>query len=94
MSVGMWVLLAVVVIASITIITQGRKRKWYDVYTANNDVIRVYRKMSDWWLRDSGEMMGYRKEVMDDATKSVKSIRTWIPRHWIIKIEEVSDGKN
>jgi hypothetical protein len=79
MTIGSWILIAVIVVAFISIVFGGRKKKWYKVYLANNDVIPVYRKMSDWWWRDTSGMMGFR--LIDGRRLNVS-------KHWIIKVEE------
>jgi len=57
------------------------KKKWYDIYLANNDVIRAYRTMVDRiWRSDKTGIMVFHTE--DDKTIRVST-------HWIIKIVEV-----
>lgn len=82
MTIGTWILAGVIIVAIIGVITQGRKRKWYRLFTANNEVELVYRKMSDWWFRDRSGMMGFHKP--DDTA-------IMLSKHWILKIEEVAD---
>jgi len=68
-----------VVVVGILVVVGAKKKKWYTVFLANNDVIHVYRKMFDWWLIDISGMLGFH----DKDGKIVK-----ISKHWIIKVAE------
>lgn len=80
MTIGTWVLLIVIVVAIIGILVGGRKRRWYKVYFDNLDVVTAYRKMGDWWWRDTSGMMAFR-------TGEGKRIKFGV-RH-IVKVEEL-----
>lgn len=79
MTIGSWVFVGVLVVAIVGFIVSGRRKRWYKVYLANNDVLCVYRVMSDWWWRDSSGMKGFR--LPDGRVLDVS-------KHWIIKVEE------
>jgi hypothetical protein len=84
MTIASWILIAVIVVAIIGMFVSGRKKTYYIIYLANNDTINVYRKMSDWFWRDTSGIMGF---WMPDGN------RLMVSKHWIIKIEAV-DKKN
>jgi hypothetical protein len=84
MSAGTIVLILVVVVAVIATILGNRKKKWFKLYLANNDVLRVYRRMTDWWFGDSNAIMGFH---LEDG-RSMK-----VSKHWIIKVEEEQEVK-
>jgi hypothetical protein len=82
MTYGTWILLGVLVLAIIWILTQGKKKRWYDIYMANGEPIRGYRKMSDWWFRDIEGFTSYR---LPDG-RVIK-----VSKHFTIKVEEVGE---
>lgn len=79
MTIAGWILIIVLLVAAVGFIVSGKKRRWYKVYLANNDTLMVYRKMSDWWWRDTTGIMGFR--LVDG--RHIK-----VSKHWIIKVEE------
>lgn len=79
MTIGSWIFVIVVVVAIVGLTIGNRKKQWYKLYLANNDVLQVYRKMSDWWWRDTQGIMGFR---LADGR------RIRVSKHWILKIEE------
>jgi hypothetical protein len=82
MSAGTVVLVLVILAAVVTTILGNRKKKWYRLYFANNDVVRVYRKMADWWFSDSNSLMGFH---LPDGRILKAS------KHHLIKVEEEQD---
>jgi hypothetical protein len=82
MTISSWILVGVIVVAIIGFIINGHKKTWFKIYLANNDVLLVYRKMSDWWSKDGSGIMGF---SLPDG-RSIK-----VSKHWIIKIEAEND---
>lgn len=80
MTVGTWVLIGVVVVAIVGMLVQGKRMRWYLVSTADNNQIKLYRKMGDWWFGDSRNMMLFHYP---------DGHRVKIQNHWILKIEEI-----
>lgn len=54
-------------------------KKWYRVFLANNEVVRLSRGMSDQWIFDTSRMMSFHDE---------NGKRVTISKHWIIKVVE------
>ena len=83
MDLTFWVFLAVVVIGILVVVIGGRKKRWYTIYLANNDIAHGFRTMFDWWWNDSTGIMGFR---LPDGRKLKVS------KHWILKVEEDQKG--
>lgn len=79
-----WILAGLVVIALIYVIISSRKKRWYKVYLANNDVLLLYKTVGDFWFREGSGKAIFRYE---DGRVVVFPDRG----HWIAYYVEVRD---
>lgn len=77
-----YALIGIVALAGLVALIKGRKKKWYIVYLANNDVQLLYRTASLWWFSDSRDRIVFRNP---DGTAKV-----FISK-WILFYEQVMD---
>lgn len=80
-TVGIILGLLIVAIAA-WIMFESRKRKWYKVYMANNDVRLLYRDFKERWWRTSDRYMRFKDEYGKEITFPANA-------HWILMWEEV-----
>lgn len=80
------VFLVLIVTVAAIIILSGRKRKWYKVYLANNDVQLLYKKAYDWWFRESGQRVVFRRENGNIIVFPTRA-------HWILFFEEIEESE-
>ena len=63
----------------------SKKREWYKVYLANNDVMLLYRDLNERWWRTSDRYMRFKDEYGREITFPSNA-------HWILMWESVPDG--
>lgn len=85
MSTQFFVVIGLLVVLALVIVFGNRKKKWYKVYTANDDIMCVYRKQDDYWLGENIKDMITAHEV--DGTT------VYIPKHWIIKVKRINENQ-
>ena len=79
-----WVILAAIVVAILLIMFGNRRKKWYKVYTAQPDIMCVYRTPKDYWLGES---------IKDMITAHYENGNTtFIPKHWITKVDKIQEA--
>jgi hypothetical protein len=84
MSPAFGIILAVVIVIGIIVVLRNKSKKWYKVFTANNDVLCVYRTQKDYWIGDN---------IKDMITAHYEDSRVvYIPKHWIIKVERIQEA--
>jgi hypothetical protein len=77
------VILGVLIIATAVWVYMGsRKRQWYKVYLANNDVMLLYRDLNERWWRTNGTYMRFKNEYGKEVTFLSNA-------HWVLMMEEV-----
>ena len=81
-----WVVLGIAVIFAIWIFVGSKKRTWYKVYLANNDVLLLYRDLNERWWRTSDRYMRFKKESGEEITFPSNA-------HWVLFWEEVTKGQ-
>lgn len=62
----------------------SRKKKWYKVYLANNDVLLLQRDLKERWWRTSERYMRFVNEEGKEVTFPANA-------HWILMWEEVPE---
>ena len=62
----------------------SKKRAWYKVYLANNDVMLLYRDLNERW-RTSDRYMRFKNELGDEVTFPSSA-------HWILFWESIPEG--
>lgn len=67
----------------IWVITGSKKRMWYKVYLANNDVMLLYRDLNIRWWRTSDKYLRFKKEDGEEITFNSNG-------HWILFWESVN----
>lgn len=77
-----WILIGIILLIGVWIIFQSRKRKWYKVYLANNDVLLLYRDIKERWWRTSDRYMRFKDEFGREITFPSNA-------HWVLMWEEV-----
>jgi len=83
---SLW-LVGAIILAVIVMLIQSRRKRWYKVYMANNDVRLLYKTTTDWWFREGGGKLVFRD---NDG-------RVWVfpsRGHWILMYMEVRDIVN
>jgi len=78
----MIVLLVLIVALGAIVIMGSRKRKWYKVYLANDEVRLLYRDLNERWWRTSDRYMRFKDENGNEVTFPSGA-------HWVIMWEEV-----
>lgn len=82
---GLIALVAIVVVA-IWVTIGSRKKRWYKVFLANNEVMLLYRDLNERWWRTSDRYMRFKDEFGREVTFPAEA-------HWIIRMEEVPDAE-
>jgi hypothetical protein len=78
---------AVVILALMAWVSFGsKKKKWFKVYLANNDVMLLYRDLGERWWRTSDRYMRFKDEYGREVTFPSNA-------HWILMWESVADDK-
>ena len=67
---------------AIWIIVGSKKRTWYKVYLANNEVLLLYRDFKERWWRTSDRYMRFKNEQNKEITFPSGA-------HWVLMMEEV-----
>ena len=80
------VAVGIIIVSLLIWVTVGsKKRTWYLVYMANNDVMLLYRDLNERWWRTSDRYMRFKKETGEEITFPSNA-------HWVLKWEEVPKG--
>lgn len=79
-----WILIGLIVLIGVGITLQSRKKKWYKVYLANNDVLLLYRDIRERWWRTSDRYMRFKDEFGREITFPSNA-------HWVLMWEEVDE---
>ncbi len=78
--------IAVFIIGLAIWITIGSKKKtWYKVYLANNDVMLLYRDLNERWWRTSDRYMRFKNDQNQEVTFPSSA-------HWILMMVAVSEA--
>ena len=67
---------------AIWIIYGSKKRQWYKVYLANNDVLLLYRDMNERWWRTSDRYLRFKDEKGSEITFPTNG-------HWVLMWEAI-----
>ena len=78
----LYAVLAFVVIFAIWIFVGSKKKTWYKVYLANNDVMLLSRELNERWWRTSDRYMRFKKDSGEEITFPSNA-------HWVLFWEEV-----
>jgi len=84
MSIGTWTLVVVIVIALVTFIIRGKRKTWYKVYTADPDILLLYRTLNDGIFRGGDKNLIFRNQF-----GNVVGFPNY--GHWILKYEKIKD---
>ena len=80
------IILAVLVLSLIIwVITGSKKKIWYKVYMANNDVMLLYRDLNERWWRTSDRYMRFKTEQGVEITFPSNA-------HWVLFWEAIPEG--
>lgn len=81
----MLVIFCVIILwALVVFATSMRKRKWYKLFLANNDILCVYRMSKDYWFNSVKDMVAFR---FDNGRL------VFITRRWILKAEQIEEAE-
>lgn len=78
----LYFILGSIVILAIWVTLGSRKKTWYKVYLANNDVMLLCRDMNNRWWRSNGTYLRFTTEQGVEITFPANA-------HWILMMEEV-----
>jgi len=84
-SVLFYVGLGVIVLIFIWVTFSSKKKRWYKVYLANNDVLLLCRDLSERWWRSNGSYLRFKDELGNEVTFPL------IGHNWILKMVSVKD---
>ena len=73
---------ALIVGLIVWVIYGSKKRQWYKVYMANNDVMLLYRDLNERWWRTSDRYLRFKNEQGDEVTFPTNG-------HWVLMMESV-----
>jgi hypothetical protein len=80
------IIIAVLILFLIVWVVAGsRKRTWYKVYMANNEVKLLSRGLNERWYRTSDRYMRFKDEYGKEVTFPSNA-------HWVLYWEQVLDG--
>lgn len=81
------IIIAIFIVGMIAWLYFGSKKKrWYKVYLANNDVLLLCRDLNERWWRTSDRYMRFKDEYNREITFPANA-------HWILMWEEVPDNE-
>jgi hypothetical protein len=81
-----YVIFILIVGLAIWVSVGSKKRRWYLVYLANNDVLLLNRDLNERWWRSNGTYLRFKNELGDEVTFLSQG-------HWIIKMVSVPDNQ-
>lgn len=84
MSIGAWILVGAVIIALISLIVRGKHKTWYKVYTADPDILLLYRTLNDGIRRGGDKNLIFRNAIGNVVGFPNRG-------HWILKYEMLKD---
>ncbi len=77
------IIMAVMIVAVGTwIIIGSKRRRWYKVYLANNEILLLYRDFKERWWRTSDRYMRFKDEHGREVTFPSNA-------HWVLMWEDV-----
>ena len=79
-----WVILGLLIILGVWLYLGSKKKRWYKVYLANNDILLLSRDLTERWWRTSNRYMRFKNEFGKEFTFPAEA-------HWILYWEEVPD---
>jgi hypothetical protein len=79
-----WVIIGIIGVILLWISFGSRKKKWYKVYLANNDVMLLQRNLKERWWRTSDRYLRFVDEFGKEWTFPSNA-------HWILMWVEVPD---
>lgn len=86
MTIAAWILVAVIIVAFVSLALRGTRKRWFKVYTADPDVLLLYRTLSDSIFRGGDKNLAFRNErgnIMGFPNHG----------HWILKYEMIKNGE-
>jgi len=81
-----YVLIGVIVAVAVWITVGSRKKIWYRVSLANNDVLLLQRDLKERWWRTSDRYMRFKNEQGKEITFPSNA-------HWVLMWEEIPDNE-
>ncbi len=81
-----YAIIGLIVILGLWITFGSRKKRWYKVYLANNDVLLLQRDLKERWWRTSDRYMRFVNEYGKEITFPSNA-------HWVLMWEEVPDNE-
>lgn len=81
-----YIILGLILALAISIMFQSKKRSYYKVYLANNDIKLLYRDFRERWWRTSDRYMRFKDEHDKEITFPSGA-------HWVLMMEEVDENE-
>lgn len=81
-----YVLIGLIILLGIWVMFGSRKKKWYKVYLANNDVMLLQRNLRERWWRTSDRYMRFIDEKGKEITFPSNA-------HWVLFWEEIPNNE-
>lgn len=76
------IMAAMIVGVGVWIIVGSKRRRWYKVYLANNEILLLYRDFKERWWRTSDRYMRFKDEHGKEITFPSNA-------HWVLMWEEI-----
>ena len=81
-----WIIIGFIVLLGLWIVIGSRKKRWYKVYLANNDVLLLKRDMNERWWRTNDRYLRFKNEDGKEITFPSNA-------HWVLMWEEIPDSE-
>lgn len=81
-----YVIIGLIVLLGVWITFGSRKKRWYKVYLANNDIMLLQRDIKERWWRTSDRYLRFVNEQGHEITFPSNA-------HWVLMWEEVPDSE-
>jgi hypothetical protein len=81
-----YVVLACIIGLAIWVTVGSKKKQWYMVYLANNEVLLLCRDINERWWRSNGTYMRFKDELGNEVSFIANG-------HWILKMVSIPTNK-
>ena len=78
--------IGIIIAVLIWVTVISKKKKWYKVYMANNDILLLYRDLNERWFRTNSKYMRFKDEYNKEVTFPSNA-------RWVLMWKEIDDNE-